>query len=85
MWRLVVLLIGAAMAGESGPEIEYPEIPIEYSPLPREEDAPLPLPGMLYPRESESREVIAFYTVAIIYLEILDSNFRKLECDIQFT
>ncbi|XP_031835054.1 beta-glucuronidase [Nomia melanderi] len=57
MWRLVFLLIGAAMAGESGPEIEYPEIPIEYSPLPREEDAPSPLPGMLYPRESESREM----------------------------
>lgn len=46
------------MAGESGPEIEYPETPIEYSPLPQEEDMPSPLPGMLYPRESESREVI---------------------------
>lgn len=50
------------MAGESGPEITYPETPIEYSPLPHEEDLPppSPLPGMLYPRESESREVIAF-------------------------
>lgn len=45
------------MCGELGPENEYPDIPIEYSPLPKEEDAPLPLPGMLYPRESESREV----------------------------
>lgn len=58
MWRLVFLVISAVMAGESGPEIEYPETPIEYSPLPQEEDMPSPLPGMLYPRESESREVI---------------------------
>nr|XP_034189067.1 beta-glucuronidase isoform X1 [Osmia lignaria]XP_034189068.1 beta-glucuronidase isoform X1 [Osmia lignaria]XP_034189069.1 beta-glucuronidase isoform X1 [Osmia lignaria] len=59
MWCLSFLLIGAAMAGESGPEITYPETPIEYSPLPHEEDLPppSPLPGMLYPRESESREV----------------------------
>ncbi|XP_054001480.1 beta-glucuronidase-like [Hylaeus anthracinus] len=57
MWRLVFFLIGAAMAGESGPEIEYPDIPIQYSPLPPEEDAPVLLRGMLYPRESESREV----------------------------
>ena len=58
MWQLAFLLISSAMAGESGPEIEYPEVPIEYSSLPREEDAPSLLPGMLYPRESESREVI---------------------------
>lgn len=58
MWRLAFLVISAVMAGESGPEIEYPETPIEYSPLPQEEDMPSPLPGMLYPRESESREVI---------------------------
>lgn len=58
MWRLMFLVISAVMAGESGPEIEYPETPIEYSPLPQEEDLPSPLPGMLYPRESESREVI---------------------------
>ncbi|XP_076669148.1 beta-glucuronidase [Andrena cerasifolii] len=57
MWCLVLLITGAVMAGESGPEKEYPEIPIEYSPLPEEEDTPSPLPGMLYPRESESREV----------------------------
>ncbi|XP_043510365.1 beta-glucuronidase [Frieseomelitta varia] len=57
MWQLAFLLISSAMAGESGPEIEYPEVPIEYSSLPREEDAPSLLPGMLYPRESESREV----------------------------
>ncbi|XP_003706264.2 beta-glucuronidase isoform X1 [Megachile rotundata] len=59
MWRLSFLLIGAVMAGESGPEITYSETPIEYSPLPHEEDLPppSPLPGMLYPRESESREV----------------------------
>lgn len=58
MWCLVIFLIGAVMAGESGPETEYPEVPIEqYSSLPQEEGAPSPLPGMLYPRESESREV----------------------------
>ncbi|XP_017753618.1 PREDICTED: beta-glucuronidase [Eufriesea mexicana] len=57
MWCLTFLFISAVMGGESGPEIEYPETPIEYSPLPREEEAPSPLPGMLYPRESESREV----------------------------
>lgn len=45
------------MAGESGPELEYPEIAVEYAPLPTEETTPLTLPGMLYPRESESREV----------------------------
>lgn len=50
------------MAGESGPETEYPEVPIEqYSSLPQEEGAPSPLPGMLYPRESESREVIILF------------------------
>ncbi|KOC64606.1 Beta-glucuronidase [Habropoda laboriosa] len=57
MWRLIFLLSSTVIAGESGPEIEYPETPIEYSPLPQEEDAPSLLPGMLYPRESESREV----------------------------
>ncbi|XP_078040430.1 beta-glucuronidase [Augochlora pura] len=57
MWRLLFLLIGSAITGKSGPEIEYPEIPVEYAPLPLEENAPVPLPGMLYPRESESREV----------------------------
>lgn len=59
MWCLVFLSISAVMGGELGPEFEYPETPnIEYSPLPKEEEAPSPLPGMLYPRESESREVI---------------------------
>lgn len=59
MWCLVFVSISAVMGGELGPEFEYPETPnIEYSPLPREEEAPSPLPGMLYPRESESREVI---------------------------
>ncbi|XP_017885419.1 beta-glucuronidase isoform X2 [Ceratina calcarata] len=57
MWYLGFFLIGAVMAGESGPEIDYPEFPIHYSPLPQEEGPPSPLPGMLYPRESESREV----------------------------
>ncbi|XP_043797314.1 beta-glucuronidase [Apis laboriosa] len=58
MWCLVFLSISAVMGGELGPEFEYPETPnIEYSPLPKEEEAPSPLPGMLYPRESESREV----------------------------
>ncbi|CAK9796112.1 Gusb [Anthophora quadrimaculata] len=56
MW-ILVLLLSTAMAGESGPEIEYPETPIKYLPLPLEEETPSPLPGMLYPRESESREV----------------------------
>ncbi|XP_076625286.1 beta-glucuronidase [Colletes latitarsis] len=47
MWRLIFLVIGAAVAGESVPDyIDYPEI-----------STPLPLPGMLYPRESESREI----------------------------
>lgn len=66
MWRFVFLLIGAVMCGELGPENEYPDIPIEYSPLPKEEDAPLPLPGMLYPRESESREVINSIHISLI-------------------
>ncbi|XP_077273342.1 beta-glucuronidase isoform X5 [Temnothorax americanus] len=60
MWHLIFLLIGSAMAGESGPE-SPPEffdttIKIE-APLPYEEAFPTPLPGLLYPRESESREV----------------------------
>lgn len=64
------------MAGESGPEIEYPETPIEYSPLPQEDDIPSPLPGMLYPRESESREVIwnlLFLSAVhiVVYLNVL--------------
>lgn len=59
MWCLVFLSISAVMGGELGSEFDYPETPnIEYSPLPQEEEAPSPLPGMLYPRESESREVI---------------------------
>lgn len=57
MWYLSFFLIGAVLAGESRPDIDYPEFPIQYSPLPQEEGAPRPLPGMLYPRESESREV----------------------------
>lgn len=57
MWLLIAVLIGGAIAGESGPELEYPEIAVEYAPLPTEETTPLALPGMLYPRESESREV----------------------------
>ncbi|PBC27457.1 Beta-glucuronidase [Apis cerana cerana] len=58
MWCLVFLSISAVMGGELGSEFDYPETPnIEYSPLPQEEEAPSPLPGMLYPRESESREV----------------------------
>ncbi|XP_076244565.1 beta-glucuronidase [Calliopsis andreniformis] len=56
MWYLILLSISAVMAGESGPEIDYPEMPLEYPHLPPEE-VPSPLPGMLYPRESESREV----------------------------
>ncbi|XP_011697202.1 PREDICTED: beta-glucuronidase isoform X1 [Wasmannia auropunctata] len=61
MWHLIFLLIGSAMAGESGPESppEFfdPTIKIEVAPLPYEEAFPTPLPGLLYPRESESREI----------------------------
>lgn len=58
MWHLIFLLLGTVMAGESGPEPspEYPETSSETS-LPYKEAFPTPLPGMLYPRESESREV----------------------------
>jgi len=48
------------MAGESGPESpsDFAEMPVEIeTPLPYDEAFPIPLPGMLYPRESESREV----------------------------
>lgn len=66
MWCLLFLSISAVLAGELGPEFDYPETPnIEYSPLPQEE-APSPLPGMLYPRESESREVI--FPFQIVFL-----------------
>ncbi|KAL6258720.1 hypothetical protein P5V15_010670 [Pogonomyrmex californicus] len=60
MWHLIFLLIGSAMAGESGPESppEFSDATIKIeAPLPYEEAFPTPLPGMLYPRESESREV----------------------------
>ncbi|KAH0956056.1 hypothetical protein HN011_010898 [Eciton burchellii] len=60
MWHLIFLLIGTAMAGESGPESpsDFAEMPVEIeTPLPYDEAFPIPLPGMLYPRESESREV----------------------------
>lgn len=64
MWHLIFLLIGSAVAGESGPESSLQEfsdttIKIEAPapPLPYEEAFPTPLPGLLYPRESESREV----------------------------
>ncbi|XP_032683904.1 beta-glucuronidase isoform X1 [Odontomachus brunneus] len=57
MWHLIFFLISAAMAGESGQEPEFSEPPVEISPLPYEETFPTPLPGLLYPRESESREV----------------------------
>lgn len=59
MWHLIFLLIGSAMAGESGPESPtdfFDAIKIE-APLPYEEAFPTPLPGLLYPRESESREI----------------------------
>ncbi|KAG7208896.1 hypothetical protein KM043_015078 [Ampulex compressa] len=58
MWRLIILLIGAATAGESGPESEFSELPAtEHEPLRYDETPPVRLPGLLYPRESESREV----------------------------
>ncbi|TGZ41800.1 Beta-glucuronidase [Temnothorax longispinosus] len=60
MWHLIFLLIGSAMAGESGPESppEFSDTTIKIeAPLPYEEAFPTPLPGLLYPRESESREV----------------------------
>lgn len=57
MWHLIFFLISAAMAGKSGPEPEFSDPTVEISPLPYEETFPTPLPGLLYPRESESREV----------------------------
>ncbi|CAL1689343.1 unnamed protein product [Lasius platythorax] len=60
MWHLIFLLIGSAMAGESGPEspTDFSEATIKIeAPLPYEEAFPTPLPGLLYPRESESREI----------------------------
>ncbi|KYM76075.1 Beta-glucuronidase [Atta colombica] len=59
MWHLIFLLIGSAMAGESGPESppEFSDTTIKIEALPYEEEFPTPLPGLLYPRESESREV----------------------------
>ncbi|XP_050457603.1 beta-glucuronidase isoform X1 [Cataglyphis hispanica] len=60
MWHLILLLIGSAMAGESGPEspTDFFDTTIKIeAPLPYEEAFPTPLPGLLYPRESESREV----------------------------
>jgi len=48
------------MAGESGPEspTDFFDATIKIeAPLPYEEEFPIPLPGLLYPRESESREV----------------------------
>lgn len=47
------------MAGESGPESppEFSDTTIKIEALPYEEAFPTPLPGLLYPRESESREV----------------------------
>ncbi|KAG5337921.1 BGLR glucuronidase, partial [Acromyrmex heyeri] len=59
MWNLIFLLIGSAMAGESGPESppEFSDTTIKIeAPLPYEEAFPILLPGLLYPRESESRE-----------------------------
>ncbi|EFN67454.1 Beta-glucuronidase [Camponotus floridanus] len=60
MWHLIFLLIGSAMAGESGPEspTDFFDATIKIeAPLPYEDAFPIPLPGLLYPRESESREV----------------------------
>lgn len=58
MWHLIFLLIGTAMASEPEPPLEVSETPFEIeAPLPYEEAFPAPLPGLLYPRESESREV----------------------------
>lgn len=90
MWCLVFLSISAVMGGELGSEFDYPETPnIEYSPLPQEEEAPSPLPGMLYPRESESREVIlrifpllyhheSFYEIFIyLFIEYHNLNYSN--------
>ncbi|XP_070527531.1 beta-glucuronidase isoform X2 [Cardiocondyla obscurior] len=60
MWHLIFLLIGSAVAGESGPESssEFSDTTVKIEALlPYEEAFPTPLPGLLYPRESESREV----------------------------
>lgn len=65
MWCLVFLLSSTIVAGDSGPE---------YSHFPPEEDAPSPLPGMLYPRESESREVIRYSQFHYIFISISKQN-----------
>lgn len=57
MLLLFVLLIGSVKSGEFEVEFELPEVPSESAALPKEEIQPTPLPGQLYPRESESREV----------------------------
>lgn len=57
MLLLIVFLIGSVRSGEFGVEFELPETPKESAALPQEETQPAPLPGLLYPRESESREV----------------------------
>uniref|UniRef100_A0A0C9RM89 GUSB protein n=1 Tax=Fopius arisanus TaxID=64838 RepID=A0A0C9RM89_9HYME len=50
LWVLVVLVTAETDNPVTDALIEVPEVPSE-------ESVPLPLPGMLYPRESESREV----------------------------
>ncbi|XP_015182643.1 PREDICTED: beta-glucuronidase-like [Polistes dominula] len=57
MLLLIIFLIGSVKSGEFGVEFELPETPKESATLPQEETQPAPLPGLLYPRESESREI----------------------------
>ncbi|XP_046834225.1 beta-glucuronidase [Vespa crabro] len=57
MLLLFVFLIGSVKSGEFEVEFELPEVPNESAALPKEDIQPIPLPGQLYPRESESREV----------------------------
>ncbi|KAI4487038.1 hypothetical protein M0802_012093 [Mischocyttarus mexicanus] len=57
MLLLIVFLIGSVRSGEFGLEFELPETPKESATLPHEETQPAPLPGLLYPQESESREI----------------------------
>lgn len=65
MWHLIFFLIGAAIAGETTKEQEISDkVFVEISRLPFEEAFPTPLPGLLYPRESESREVRFYMTVS---------------------
>lgn len=57
MFLLVIFLAGTTKANEFGGEYALPEVPTESLAFPSDKSEPSPLPGLLYPRESESREV----------------------------